>query len=123
MGILQTLKKSKKASPEAEKGSEKQTSANVGFAGGVVIRPLVTEKSAILASQNTYSFVVEKNANSIQVASAIEKMYGIKPVRVSTQNLRGKRVARGKIAGCRSAWKKAFVTLPKGKSINIYEGV
>lgn len=128
MGILNKWKKSVTAATgqkELETKTEvvsKPMSSLVGHSG-IVIRPLVTEKSAILASQNTYVFVVEKSANRMEVASAINSLYGIKPESVNIQNVRGKYVMRGKIFGRRSGWKKAIVKLPKGKSINLYEGV
>lgn len=93
------------------------------IASSVLIRPIVTEKSAILASKNSYVFAVAKSSNKIQIASAIKKMYGISPESVHVQNVRGKYVRRGKIDGHRKAWKKAIVALPKGKTLNIYEGV
>lgn len=89
----------------------------------VIVRPLVTEKSAVLGAANTYIFVVTKQANRIAVRSAIKEMYGITPVRVNIQNVPGKWVRFGRSQGKRSDWKKALVTLPKGKTINVYEGV
>lgn len=95
----------------------------VAMVSSVLIRPIVTEKSAILASNNSYVFAVAKSANKIEVASAIRKMYGVSPASVHIQNVRGKYVRRGKVDGHRKAWKKAIVALPKGKTLNIYEGV
>lgn len=93
------------------------------FVSSVLIRPIVTEKSAILASKNSYVFAVAKSANKIEVASAIKKMFNVSPESVNIQNVRGKYVRRGKVDGHRKAWKKAIVTLPKGKTLSIYEGV
>ncbi len=89
----------------------------------ILIRPVVTEKSSMLASANSYVFDVAKSANKIEVASAIKTMYGVKPASVNMQIVRGKYVRRGKVDGHRRSWKKAIVTLPKGKTLNIYEGV
>ncbi|MBI5794105.1 50S ribosomal protein L23 [Candidatus Uhrbacteria bacterium] len=89
----------------------------------VIVRPLVTEKAASLAGSNTYVFVVDKRANRIQVRSAIKQMYGITPLRVNIQNVSGKWVRFGRSQGKRSDWKKALVTLPAGKTINVHEGV
>ena len=50
-------------------------------------------------------------------------MYGITPVSVNIQNVRGKRVRFGRVRGKRKDWKKAIVTLPEGKTINVYDGV
>lgn len=95
----------------------------IALASSVLIRPIVTEKSAILASNNSYVFAVSKSSNKIEVASAIRKMYGVTPVSVHIQNVRGKYVRRGKVDGHRKAWKKAIVAIPAGKTLNIYEGV
>jgi len=83
----------------------------------------VTEKSATLSSANQYVFIVRKEANRIQVRSAIKAMYGITPTSVNIQNYRGKKVRFGRRLGQRRDWKKAIITLPAGKTINVYEGV
>ena len=131
MGIFDRFKKTQHE-PEAsqEKKATLVTKAVEGSVvmqkratSDVIVRPLVTEKSAILSSANTYVFVVTKNANRIAVRSAIKQMYGITPVRVNIQNVPGKWVRFGRSQGKRSDWKKALVTLPKGKTINVHEGV
>ena len=89
----------------------------------ILLRPLITEKAAELSAVNKYLFVVENSANKIEVARAIESVYGIKPEQVNIANVSGKKVRRGRLFGRRKDWKKAIVTLPDGKTINIYEGV
>ncbi len=138
MGILNKIKKQDKDNENWEsketsksvvqKEKEPKASKQVGksfvnHAESLIVRPLVTEKTAILASQNTYVFVVSSKANKVSVASSIKTMYGIRPASVNIQNVRGKRVRFGKIQGRRKGWKKAIVTLPKGKTIDVYEGV
>lgn len=126
MGIFKknnsTTKTSKSTNAKTEV-SVSETTKLPTIVSSVLIRPLVTEKSAILASKNAYVFAVAKSANKIEVAGAIRKMYGLVPASVNIQNVRGKYVRRGKVDGYRKAWKKAVVTLPKGKTLNIYEGV
>ena len=90
---------------------------------GVVVRPLVTEKAAHLASTGQYAFLVHPNANRVQVRAAVKAMYGITPDSVNIQVVRGKAVRFGRFSGARKTWKKAIVTLPKGKTIDVYEGV
>ncbi len=90
---------------------------------GVVLRPLVTEKAAVVAHGGQYTFVVATRANRVQVKSAIRAMYGILPESVNILNMRGKMVRFGRSNGQRVSWKKAVVTLPKGKTIDVYEGV
>lgn len=89
----------------------------------VLVKPLVTEKAADLGALNKYAFVVTGDANKIEIAKAVEAAYGVKPLKVNVSNVSGKKVARGRIRGQRSDWRKAIVTLPKGQEIRIYEGV
>ncbi len=96
---------------------------NTGDAYRVLVRPVVSEKSAHLAAIGQYAFVVAKGVNKIQVRKAIESVYGVKVVSVRTSIFPRKRVRFGKVHGRRSSWKKAIVTLRKGDSIELYEGV
>jgi large subunit ribosomal protein L23 len=103
----------------------KKTGSSSRFDGAfrVLVKPLVTEKATELVSQNKYSFVVSREANKIEVAKAVYAVYGVKPVSVNVVAMKGKAVTRGRIKGKRKDWKKAIVTLKKGESIKIYEGV
>lgn len=89
----------------------------------ILIKPLITEKATNLAAHNKYGFIVSNDANKIQITSAIESVYGVKAVKVNVISVIGKRVARGKVRGKRKDYKKAIVTLKKGDSIKLYEGV
>jgi large subunit ribosomal protein L23 len=89
----------------------------------IIVKPLITEKAANQNAIQKYHFEVDYNANKISVAKAVETIYGIKPVSVNISKMLGKTVKRGRVSGKRKNWKKAIVTLPKGKSIQIYEGV
>ncbi len=121
MGILKPKKVAAKVETKKEVVVSKE--AKTFVPSNVLLRPVITEKSAILASQNMYVFAVKTTANRITIAAAIKAMYDVKPLSVNVVNVRGKVVSRGRVAGKRSAWKKAIVTLPKGKTLNIYEGV
>lgn len=94
-----------------------------GNAYRVITRPLITEKAATLGADSKYAFVVGDQANKIEIAKAIDELYGIKPLSVNIIKVAGKKVRQGRTRGQRKNWKKAIVTLPKGKTINIYEGV
>ena len=72
---------------------------------------------------NKYFFEVAKNANKIEVAKAIQEIYGVKPVSVNIIRMQGKKVGQGRTRGKRKDWKKAIITLKKGESIKVYEGV
>jgi len=102
-----------------------KSASNSRFDGAfrVLVKPLVTEKATDLSSSNKYVFVVTNAANKIEVAKAVYAVYGVRPVSVNIISMKGKQVTRGRIKGKRKDWKKAIVTLKKGDSIKIYEGV
>lgn len=92
----------------------------------VIRRPVVTEKSNILASEeNQYTFVVDPRANKIQIKQAIELAWPevtVEKVRVA--NMPAKRARRWRRMTTRkTGWKKAIVTLARGSSIDLFEGV
>lgn len=89
----------------------------------VLIKALVTEKSAIAESKNKYSFVVNRGVNKNQVREAVAELYGVKPNKVNIINTDGRQVRFGRSAGRRSDYKKAIVTLPAGSAIDIHAGV
>ncbi|MDO9399262.1 MAG: 50S ribosomal protein L23 [bacterium] len=89
----------------------------------VLRKPLVTEKVTNLGVYNKYVFVVADNTNKVEVAKAVNQIYGVKPIKVNMIKMIGKATRSGKVAGKRKNWKKAIVTLSKGETIKIYEGV
>ena len=113
----------------AEVGKSKSAAKGVGKksvhgnAYKIIMKPLVTEKVSGLGALNKYVFAVAKNTNKIEVAKAIKEIYGIKPVGVNVIRMGGKKTSYGRISGQRKDWKKAIITLPKGETIKIYEGV
>lgn len=118
----------KTVSPKAKtkKVEEKKSDVKIkasSLADKILIRPLVTEKAAIAESRNQYGFVVAREATKIDVKKAVEESYGVKPESVNIVNVSGKTVRFGRSLGRRSDYKKALVTLPQGKTINIHEGV
>jgi large subunit ribosomal protein L23 len=89
----------------------------------ILIRPIVTEKSTTyLGSDQTYAFEVGLAANKIQVKRAVEQFYEVSVTDVRTIVVRGKVKRFGRHHAKRSNWKKAYVTLADGDSINLYEG-
>jgi large subunit ribosomal protein L23 len=90
----------------------------------IIVRPLVTEKSTgLLERYGAYSFVVAKEANKLEIARAVETLFGVKVQDVRTMQYRGKERRLGRFLGRRAAWKKAVVKLREGDSIEIFEGV
>ncbi len=89
----------------------------------VLIKPLVTEKGAKQTEQNKYFFMVAPQANKVMIKQAMMETYGIKPQTVNILQVKGKKVKFGRREGMRKDWKKAIITLPAGKSIDVYKGV
>ena len=84
----------------------------------IIQKPILTEKSTNLNQYNQYSFVVNKNSNSIQIKKAIEKIFKVKVVKINTSIMRGKlKSFKGKI-GYKKDYKKAIVTLAEGNTID-----
>jgi len=84
----------------------------------ILIRPVITEKTSRLAQQNQYVFAIHPDANKIQVAEAVSKIFKVKVLRVRTMNSAGKRKRRGQHWVHRSAVKRAYVTLAKGQQLD-----
>lgn len=92
--------------------------------GDILVRPVVTEKSTLQRyAGSLYTFEVSIKANKFEVAQAIEKAFGVQVESVRTASFLGKvkRVRKG--VGSRSDWKKAYVRLAEGQSIDALEGV
>ena len=85
----------------------------------VIIAPVITEKSAIQRENNVYTFKVAKDANKIQIKKAIEEAFGVKVVKVNTLNTKSKSKRVGRYTGKTKAYKKAYVTLKDGDSIEL----
>ncbi|MBI2990512.1 MAG: 50S ribosomal protein L23 [Candidatus Magasanikbacteria bacterium] len=90
---------------------------------GILISPLVSEKATDAERTGVYTFKVARKASKMEIKNAVKAVYGVVPVMVRTVTLEGKRMRFSGNHGKRSDWKKALVTLPKGASISIHEGV
>ncbi len=87
-----------------------------------LVRPIITEKSTShLGTDRTYAFEVGLAASKLDVKRAIEMFYGVNVSKVRTQVVRGKTKRFGRFTGKRSNWKKAYVTLSEGQSLNLFE--
>lgn len=136
MGILNNILKTKDGEEDVVKSGEvvaektakkvKTSSANsqdTKNAYKALITPLISEKATAGVSMGKYSFIVNDKTNKSEVKKAVFAVYGIKPVAVNIANVAGKAVRFGKTSGTRKDWKKATVTLPEGKTIQLYEGI
>lgn len=91
-------------------------------------KPVITEKMTALTEElNRYGFVVDHNANKLQIKTAIEDMYGVAVDKVNTMNYKGKHKTRytktGWVEGRTNKFKKAIVTLAEGDSIDFYSNI
>jgi len=108
---------------KAKDETKKATGAKASNAYKVLVKPLVTEKGAHFATEGKYLFEVSADTNKVEIKKAISDVYGVKPTDVNIMNVLGKAKRFGRIKGKRKDWKKAIVTLKKGETINVYEGV
>jgi large subunit ribosomal protein L23 len=88
----------------------------------VIKRPIISEKSTIVATNlNQYTFEVDMDANKIQIADAVMKIFDVDVLKVHTMVMPPKRGRRYRQYYVRkSAWKKAIVTLPPGQTIGLF---
>lgn len=127
-----------KKKPFGEGGKPAQTSAPQKFQSGkdkmdkaeshgtgkyahVLLRPHTSEKAVSQGAQNQYVFEVAPQSSKDQVVSAIGDLYGIVPEQVNIVNMGGKQTRFGKTQGATKSWKKAIITLPSGKTIDVYK--
>lgn len=94
------------------------------IAQDIIIRPIITEKSMIGATEKKYTFEVAKTAGKIEIARAVEELFKVKVAKVNTLNVRGRLRRQGRYEGYTKCWKKAVVTLTSdSKSIEFFEGM
>ena len=91
-------------------------------ARSVVIRPIVSEKSYELLSANKYTFRVDDRAHKTQVRQAVEDIFGVRVLGVSTMSVKSKPKRRGYTSGRSRSWKKAVVQLHPEDHIELFEG-
>jgi large subunit ribosomal protein L23 len=84
----------------------------------IIRRPLITEKTSILREDGkTIVFEVARDANKVQIRTAIEKLLGAKVENIRTAIAHGKVKRQGRYSGQRPDWKKAYVTLREGQKM------
>ena len=97
-------------------------------ANEIIVRPLLTEKSYSGIQNKTYTFIVNKNANKVQIAKAVEEKFKVEVEKVNTILVKGKKKSQntkqGRTVGKISDYKKAIVTLTeKSKPIAFFESL
>jgi len=91
----------------------------------VLVKPVLTEKvNKLVEKHRSYTFIVDRKANKLEIKKAIEEFYGVTVTGVNTLVMPGKNKTRftkaGFIKGQKSARKKAVVTVAEGEEINLY---
>ena len=94
----------------------------------ILIEPIITEKMTDKSEKlNQFGFIVNKNANKIEIKKAVEKLYNVTVESVNTMVYGGKRrdryTKRGLIKGRTKSFKKAIVTLSDGETIDFYSNI
>ena len=87
----------------------------------IIIKPIITEKSAQLVENLQYTFEVAKDANKVEIKNAIEKIFNVKVVAIRTINVHRKAKRMQRYQGFKPAYKKAIVRLAPGQSIDAFE--
>lgn len=94
----------------------------------ILVKPIITEKATNDSElYNRYAFVVDKNANKLEIKNAVEAAYGVSISSVKTMNYPIKRATKytkkGLVTGLTSGYKKAIVQLAEGESIDFYNNL
>lgn len=90
----------------------------------IIVRPIVTEKTMTGVQMKKYTFEVAKAATKIDVARAVEELFGVKVSKVNTLHVRGQMRRQGRYEGYTRSWKKAIVTLSdESKTIEFFESM
>ena len=94
------------------------------LAHDIIIAPVITEKSMAGIADKKYTFKVAKTAGKVEIANAVEEVFGVKVAKVNTISVRGQERRRGRFSGYTASWKKAVVTLKAdSKPIEFFDGL
>ena len=89
----------------------------------VIIRPIVSEKSFVLAEAGKYTFRVHDRAHKTQIRQAVEQLFDVHVLEVRTASVKSKPKRRGHTSGRTRQWKKAIVQVREGETIPIFRGL
>ena len=95
---------------------------------GIIIKPIVTEKLTVQGEKlNRYGFIVDREANKLQIKAEVEQIYNVTVADVNTVTYHGKRKSRytkaGMLKGRTNHYKKAYVTLAGEDKIDFYANI
>ena len=86
----------------------------------IIVKPIITERSSMDMQEGKYTFKVNKKATKVEIAKAVEKLFGVKVLSVNTISVKGKQKRVGAHVGMTSDWKKAIVTIDTNPSEETY---
>lgn len=90
----------------------------------IILKAVISEKSMAGIADKKYTFKVAKTANKIEIAKAVEEIFGVKVAKVNTVSVKGHLRRQGRFEGYTPSWKKAIVTLDENsKTIEFFEGM
>ena len=90
----------------------------------IILAPVITEESMMGTAYKKYTFKVAKDATKVDIAKAVETLFGVKVEKVNTMNVRGQMRRYGRFEGYKASWKKAIVTLTaESKTIEFFDGM
>ena len=94
------------------------------LAQDIIVKPIITEASMMGIVSKKYTFKVASDANKVEIARAIEELFGVKVAKVNTVTVNGKMRRYGRFEGYTASWKKAIVTLTEdSKTIEFFDGM
>ncbi|MBO5462809.1 MAG: 50S ribosomal protein L23 [Clostridia bacterium] len=94
------------------------------LAQDIIIKPIITEASMMGIVSKKYTFKVASDANKVEIAKAVEELFGVKVAKVNTVTVNGKMRRYGRFEGYTASWKKAIVTLTEdSKTIEFFDGM
>ena len=90
----------------------------------IILKPVITENSMAGIADKKYTFKVATDATKVEIAQAVETLFGVKVEKVNTINVRGRYRRQGMHAGYTAKYKKAIVTLKQdSKGIDFFESM
>lgn len=113
------------AKAKLKKNKEGVAASAERFDYDLLLKPIVTEKTAgfQVSEQKRIAFRVPRTATKTSIRAAIEKVFGVQVDKINTVNVQGKFMRNVRGVGRRASFKKAYVTLKKGQSIDVVEGI
>ena len=86
----------------------------------IIKYPLITDKATRLLENNQYTFIVDSSSNKTAIKMAIESLFNVEVIKITTSNLPKKKKRIGKYIGWKPQYKKAIVTLSENNTINLF---